>query len=1221
MKRLQKVAGLRELPKPQDYFHLMGGTSRMGMSTEEAINAYESFAKDVFRKKNRRRWWNRTYKEETLVKIIQGNVTKKKLAKTTMLDDTRERGLAFVCAATYDAYEAYLFRTYKGSSNCAHNVEIWEAARATSAAPTFFHPISIEVEAERDQYVDGAVTCNNPARLVLSEAESYFVVARQGSGALFSRGTIKILKHAKASLTDSEPEHQALEQRFQKTHYAYWRLNLDRGAADIKLNEYKKMGLLRAATERYLQDIEVSTNIDKIVSMLHKKEGVDLSLDAACHAVSDAASKQALQQEVQINSIASPQFTGRLDILNKMERHFYERPSGSSPRRHLRIWGMGGIGKTQIALKFRDLFDRVFWINAATKDSIFESFRLLTAEIFDEEAGKPNIKRVQNWLAQNQTEEWLLVFDNNDTIDVSNYLPPGNTGNILFTSRRKDMSPILDANQTIPVDIMDAEDAVTLFLRASQRQQAKSEDDDDEKYGKAIVHELGYLPLAIDQAGSFVYIQECSFKDYLNNFQRRRKDILGDPPLYPGVFEHNPAVYGTFELSYDALKMQSVGKGRKGQAALNALRILNIFCFYHNENITTYILSRAATNKQMETTFISGEEGSIAPLPLLDLTEEGDWDSTNFNDGIAMLRSYSLIKNSLLYDESYSMHVLVHSWARDRMKPEMLVFQRRAAREILFFSVGRNNRLIEELFASQVLTHMQACLDQGGSEDIEWMRRTEQEGKFAQTLAYLGLWDKATAVLEQIVADRQEKLDCKDWANIAALWDLAKVYRHSSRLRESDRIFGLILKLLPECPDKTKVIRHNLNIQFDWLELLIVQAGYLQAKMLLETIMKIAKPQGWTSKWYHRGLASLATILRMEGDTETAVALEMEVYEHCIHDDKIEPGHRNMMTSMNNLAALHSEWGMHEEAHQLWCHFLSNEERLRGKENPITLQSKRNVATGCANLNRLKEAEEILREVLEVSERVLWRTHLDTLATMDQLAGVLARRGETEEATRLWEECLESWVGNLDKHHPLIMRTTKVLKRLKDDGAVLGLEDFQAGGIMRPSGWRFYSVKLELEFDTPVLKEIAAKTSDPKLHHRQHGIMRSASILRMASASVSKGNGLRPTPMALLPPIPLYRRLLRAHRKHLPSEMRVLGDEYIKAEFRAHRTVDNPAHLIGFLTEWQLYAQKIEGNSWVGEKIDPVKVAKMSDEQIGQLYELMQAIKERRESGEGEDQS
>ncbi|KAI0117327.1 P-loop containing nucleoside triphosphate hydrolase protein [Daldinia grandis] len=95
-------------------------------------------------------------------------------------------------------------------------------------------------------------------------------------------------------------------------------------------------------------------------------------------------------------------------------------------------------------------------------------------------------------------------------------------------------------------------------------------------------------------------------------------------------------------------------------------------------------------------------------------------------------------------------------------------------------------------------------------------------------------------------------------------------------------------------------------------------------------------------------------------------------------------------------------------------------------------------------------------------------------------------------------------------------------------------------------------------------------------------------------ATEATRNGLKPAPMALLPPIPLYRRLFRAHRKHLPHEMRLLGDEYIKAEFRAHRNVDNPAHLIGFLTEWQLYAQQIEGDSWVGDKLDPEKVEKMS---------------------------
>ncbi|KAI0175565.1 ACN9-domain-containing protein [Hypoxylon sp. FL1284] len=119
----------------------------------------------------------------------------------------------------------------------------------------------------------------------------------------------------------------------------------------------------------------------------------------------------------------------------------------------------------------------------------------------------------------------------------------------------------------------------------------------------------------------------------------------------------------------------------------------------------------------------------------------------------------------------------------------------------------------------------------------------------------------------------------------------------------------------------------------------------------------------------------------------------------------------------------------------------------------------------------------------------------------------------------------------------------------------------------------------------------------------------------LAAAAQAAGNGLKPAPMALLPPVPLYRRLFRAHRKHLPKEMRLLGDEYIKAEFRAHRNVDNPAHLIGFLTEWQLYAQKIEGDSWEGDKLDPEKVAKMSDQQIGQLYELMQAIRKRDEEG------
>ncbi|KAK5173062.1 uncharacterized protein LTR77_003184 [Saxophila tyrrhenica] len=117
--------------------------------------------------------------------------------------------------------------------------------------------------------------------------------------------------------------------------------------------------------------------------------------------------------------------------------------------------------------------------------------------------------------------------------------------------------------------------------------------------------------------------------------------------------------------------------------------------------------------------------------------------------------------------------------------------------------------------------------------------------------------------------------------------------------------------------------------------------------------------------------------------------------------------------------------------------------------------------------------------------------------------------------------------------------------------------------------------------------------------------------LLASPSSVYTQSGLKPPPLALLPPIPLYRRLLRAHRKHLAPEMRLLGDSYIKSEFRAHRSVDNPVHIIGFLTEWQMYAQQVEGEAWRGEKLDSGKIDKMSDQQLGQLYELMSAIREK----------
>jgi hypothetical protein len=83
-------------------------------------------------------------------------------------------------------------------------------------------------------------------------------------------------------------------------------------------------------------------------------------------------------------------------------------------------------------------------------------------------------------------------------------------------------------------------------------------------------------------------------------------------------------------------------------------------------------------------------------------------------------------------------------------------------------------------------------------------------------------------------------------------------------------------------------------------------------------------------------------------------------------------------------------------------------------------------------------------------------------------------------------------------------------------------------------------------------------------HH--HAIMRVSPRLLAVHTNAGATTGLKPAPLALLPPLPLYRRLFRTHRKFLPREMRLLGDEYIKSEFRKHRNAENPLHIVRALS-------------------------------------------------------
>ncbi|KIY74285.1 ACN9-domain-containing protein [Cylindrobasidium torrendii FP15055 ss-10] len=121
-------------------------------------------------------------------------------------------------------------------------------------------------------------------------------------------------------------------------------------------------------------------------------------------------------------------------------------------------------------------------------------------------------------------------------------------------------------------------------------------------------------------------------------------------------------------------------------------------------------------------------------------------------------------------------------------------------------------------------------------------------------------------------------------------------------------------------------------------------------------------------------------------------------------------------------------------------------------------------------------------------------------------------------------------------------------------------------------------------------------------------------LVRLAESIGTRPLNLQEASASLLPPLPLFRQILRTHR-HLPAEMRSMGDDYVKAEFRRHKAIDNPLHIIGFLSQWKIYLDGLPRGpdakfNFNGKKLDPQLLEKMSEEQVGQLYELMNATKD-----------
>ncbi|KAL8734464.1 MAG: hypothetical protein Q9181_003167 [Wetmoreana brouardii] len=354
MKRVQHDKGLEHLPRPCDYFNLIGGTStgglialmlgRLQMTTKDALQTYNKLAGSVFCKGNRKySYQDGAFKATTLEKEVQDLVAAKKLGES-MLREDGDAGSAktFVCAvpAANMAYPR-IFRSYPIRENASTNCKIWEAARATTAAPTFFKRITIVDDGgAQEDFLDGGLRFNNPAELVIEEAMRTFGGASK-LGCLVSigtghRGTIGLshpdafqkiiptgmVKVLKEIATNCEAIAHKLAERFRQSPDRYFRYSVSHGVGSISLEEWRKMNEVQVHTKAYMEE-----------------------------SAPEPTSGSSLRHQPPSSSL----FTGRDDFLNALEEYFVDQGPGQHLRREYLLYGMGGAGKTQIALKFAEI--------------------------------------------------------------------------------------------------------------------------------------------------------------------------------------------------------------------------------------------------------------------------------------------------------------------------------------------------------------------------------------------------------------------------------------------------------------------------------------------------------------------------------------------------------------------------------------------------------------------------------------------------------------------------------------------------------------------------------------------------------------------------------------------------------------------------------------------------------------------------------------------------
>lgn len=693
----------------------------------------------------------------------------------------------------------------------------------------------------------------------------------------------------------------------------------------------------------------------------------------------------------------NPHFTGRDDLLDRLHEQLTV-PQQNHPARTRRVAltqplavkGLGGIGKTQVAIEYayraqaQGRYRYTLWVNAATEEAMTASYKeiagVLPSFALEDEADQQKLKEaIKHWL-EGCEQPWLLIFDNADDLSlVQTFLPQRGNGCVLLTTRTQAVGSLA---ASIEVEGMGLLEGTEFFLRRAQRIAHVSDEERNEAINFVVI--LDCFPLALDQAGAYIEETGCSFVDYLQMYQNHRKELLARRGLQ---FTNYPdSVATTWLLSFQKVE----------QANPAAAELLRLCTFLAPDRIPEEFIRDSA-------------DWWASPL------QQAVANPITFNQMMAELLKFSLVKR-LTEGQTFSIHRLVQAVQKDMMELEV---QRQWAE--------RTIRAVNKVFPEhpedaatwslclRYLDQVQSCnqlLEEYTLPLIEAADLLNRAGLYLHIQVSHTL---AEPLLKRSLAIYEQQLGLEHPSPIHVLSNLADLYESRGNSAEAESLY---LRALAICKEQWGLEHLTTATCLNGLALLYIHQGrHAEAEPLLKfTLFVFGERLGLEHPTTATCLNNLAVVLREQGKYAEAEPLLKRALE--INEQQLGANHPTTAFSLNVLAELYREQGKYAEAEPLLRRSLAIREQQWGPEHPNTATTLSNLASLYQLQGKHTEAESLLKRALAIGEQHWGPEHLTTANRLNSLADLYREQGKYEEAESMQRRALTIREQQLGTTHP-----------------------------------------------------------------------------------------------------------------------------------------------------------------------------------------------------------